>query len=70
MFTFVFIFVSLRGVSKKMWLRFMSKSVLAWFSSKSFIVSRPTFKYLTHFEFIFVYVLREYSNFILLHAAV
>ena len=70
LFTFVFVFVTLRGGSKKMWLRFMSKNVLVCFSSKSFIVSRLTFKYLIHFEFIFVHDLRECSNFILLHVAV
>jgi len=37
------------------------------FSSKSFIVSALTFRYLIHFEFIFVYGVRKYSNFILLH---
>ena len=42
----------------------MSKSVLAVFSSKSFIVSSPPFKFLTHFELIFVYGVRECSNFI------
>ena len=40
------------------------------FSSKSFIVSGLTFRSRTHFEFIFVYGVREYSNFILLHVAV
>ena len=40
------------------------------FSSKSFIVSYLTFRSLIHFEFIFVYGVNEYSNFILLHAAV
>ena len=40
------------------------------FSSKSFIVSGLTFKSLIHFEFIFVYGVRKYSNFILLHVAV
>ena len=39
-------------------------------SSKSFIVSGLTFRYLIHFEFIFVYGVRECSNFILLHVAV
>ena len=37
------------------------------FSSKSFIVSRLTFRSLTYFEFIFVYGVRECSNFLLLH---
>ena len=40
------------------------------FSSKSFIVSGLTFRSLIHFEFIFVYGVRECSNFILLHVAV
>ena len=40
------------------------------FSSKIFIVSGLTFRTLIHFEFIFVYSVREYSNFILLHVAV
>ena len=48
---------------------FMS-SVLPMFSSKSFIVSGPTFRSLIHFEFIFVYGVRKCSHFILLHVAV
>ena len=48
----------------------MSKSVLPVFSSKSLIVSGLTFRSLIHFEFIFVYGVRECSNFILLHVAV
>ena len=40
------------------------------FSSKSFIVSGLTFRSLIHFEFIFVYGVRQCSNFILLHVAV
>ena len=37
------------------------------FSSMSFTVSGLTFRSLIHFEFIFVYDVRECSNFILLH---
>ena len=48
----------------------MAKRVLPMFSSKSFIVSGLTFRSLIHFEFIFVYGVRECSNFILLHVAV
>ena len=51
-------------------LQFMSKSVLPMFSSKSFIVSGFTRRSLIHFEFLFVYGVRECSNFILLHVAV
>ena len=53
-----------------MLLRFMSKCVLPMFSSKSFIVSSFKFKSLIYFEFIFVYGVREYSNFIVLHVPV
>ena len=48
----------------------MLKCVLPMFSSKNFIISRLTFKSLIHFEFIFVYGVRKYSIFILLHVAV
>src|SRR5574337_965583 len=44
----------------------MSESVLPMFSSRSFIVSGLTFRSLIHFEFIFVYVVRKSSSFILL----
>ena len=37
------------------------------FSSKSFIVSGLTFRFLIHFEYIFVYGFKEHFNFILLH---
>ena len=40
------------------------------FSSKSLIVSGLTFRSLIHFEFIFVYSVKECSKFILLHIAV
>ena len=51
-------------------LQFMSKSVLPMFSFRSFIVSGLIFRSLIHFEFVFVYGVRECSNFILLHVAV
>ena len=37
------------------------------FSSRSFIVYGFTFRFLIHFEFIFVYGVRKCSTFILLH---
>ena len=40
------------------------------FSSGIFMVSSWTFRSLIHFEFIFVYGVRECSNFILLHVVV
>ena len=45
----------------------MSESVLPMFSSRSFIVSGLIFRYLIHFESIFVYGIRSCSSFILLH---
>ena len=48
----------------------MTESVQPKFSSKSFIVSGLTFRSLIHFEFIFIYGVRECSNFSLLHVAV
>ena len=48
----------------------MSKSVLPMIFSKSFIVSGIAFRSLIHFEFIFVYDVRECYNFILLYVAV
>ena len=54
LFIFVFIFITLGGGSKKILLRFASKSVLPMFSSKSFIVSGLKFRSLIYFEFIFV----------------
>ena len=48
----------------------MLSSVLPIFSSKSFMVSGLTFSFIIHFEFTFVYGVRECSNFILLHEAV
>jgi len=59
-----------RSGSKKIVLQFMSKSVLPMFSSKIFIVSGLIFRSLIHFELIFMYGVREQSNFILLHVAV
>uniref|UniRef100_A0A8D0TAH4 Uncharacterized protein n=1 Tax=Sus scrofa TaxID=9823 RepID=A0A8D0TAH4_PIG len=53
-----------------MLLQFMSESVLPVFSSRNFIVSGLIFRSLIHFEVIFVYDVRECSNFILLHVAV
>ena len=46
------------------------KECTAYVSSKNCIVSVLTFKFLTHFKFIFVYGVRECSSFILLHVAV
>ena len=70
LFIFAFVSITVGDRSKKILLRFTSKSVLPMFSSRSFIVSGLTFRSLIHFEFIFVYGVRKYSNFILLQVAV
>ena len=44
----------------------MSENVLPMFSSRSFVVSGLTFRFLIHFDFIFVYGVRKCSSFILL----
>ena len=46
------------------------ESILPVFSSKNFIVSGLTLRSLIHFDFIFVYGIRECSNFILLYVSV
>ena len=50
LFIFVFTFIAVGGGSKRILLRFMSKSVLPMFFSKSFIVSSLTFRTLVHLE--------------------
>ena len=46
------------------------KLVMLMFSSRIFKDFGLIFRYLIHFEFIFVYSVRECSNFIVLHVAV
>ena len=69
-FVFVFIVITLESVSKEILLQFISKSALLMFSSKDFIESSLTFRSLIHFEFVFVYSVRECHNFILVHVTV
>ena len=68
---FLFLFplvyeVGHRGSCCDLW----SYSVLPVFSSKSFLVSGLTFRFLIHSEFISVYGVRKCSNFILLQVSV
>ena len=70
MFIFLFIVNTLIGGSEKMLLSFMSENVWPMFSSRSLIVSGLISRSLIHLEFIFVYGVRECSNFILFHVAV
>ena len=67
LFIFYFISITLGNGLKKILLQFISKNVLPMYSSKSFIVSGLTFRCLIHFEFIFLYGVKECSN-ILLHS--
>ena len=67
---FVFVLITFRRWIKKKLLQFMSKSALPTFSSRSFIESSLIFRSLTHFEFIFIYEVGEYSNYIILRVAV
>ena len=64
LFIFVFTVMTLGGRPEKMLLLFMSERVQPMFSSESFIASGLMF------EFIFVYGVRECSNFILLHEVI
>ena len=70
LFIFAFISFALGNISKKILLQFMSNTVLLTFVSRIFMVFSLTFRSLIHFEFIFVYGVRECYNFILLHVAV
>ena len=70
LFIFVFISITQGDGSKKILQQFISKCLVPMFSFRSFIVSDLTFRSLIHFELTFVYGVREYSNFILLHVAV
>ena len=69
LFIFVSIFIIVGEGSKKTLLQLMSKGILPILSSRSFIVSAVTFRSLIHFEFIFVYGVREYSIFVILQDA-
>ena len=54
------------GRQTKILLQFMSVSVLPMFSSRSFIVFGLTFKSLIYFELIFVFGVKEWSDFFFL----
>ena len=54
---------------KKILLWFLWKNILLMFSSKSLIGSSLTLRSSIHFELIFVYIIREFPNFLLLHVA-
>ena len=64
LFTFVFICFALGDWPKKVLLWFLSDNILHMFSLTSFMTLCLIFKSLSYFEFIFVYGVRECSNFI------
>ena len=70
LFIFNFISFALEDWSKKILLWFMSENILPMFPFRSFTVSYLIFRYWNHFEFIFVYGVREFYHFIDLHEAV
>ena len=63
-FIFAFISVALGYWLKKSFIRLMSENVLSTFSYRSLMVSCLMFKFLSHFEFIFVHSVRVCSSFI------
>ena len=69
-FIFVFIFFTLRSGLEKIFLWFMSESVLPMFFSNVFIVLSLTFRSLIHLEFIFMCGVRDCSDFIFLQETV
>ena len=68
LFIFFYFHFSRRWVKKDLAVIYVVKCSM--FSSKSLIVSGLTLRSLIHFEFIFVYGVRECSNFIILHISV
>ena len=66
---FIFVFISFTLGSKKLCYN-LCQRVLQMFFSRSFVVSGLTFRSLMYFEFIFVYGVRECTNFIPLCVAV
>ena len=70
-YLFIFAFAFFQGMDPKQnCFDYVKECSLPMFFSKRFMVSCLTFKSLPHFEFIFVYDIREYSNFILSHVPI
>ena len=68
---FIFAFVSFAlGTDPKKYCCDLCQSILPMFSSRIFMISDLTFRSLIHSELIFLYGVRECSNFIVLHIAV
>ena len=69
-FIFVFISIASGDWPKKTLLLLTSENVLPMFSSRSFMMSCLTCKFLGHFEFIFVHGVSVWSSFTDFHTAV
>nr|KAF6447818.1 hypothetical protein HJG63_012155 [Rousettus aegyptiacus] len=70
LFIFAFVAFAQGGISEKILLRPTSKCLLAFFFSRSSVVSGFTIKFLIHFEFISIPSVRKWSGFISLHVSV
>ena len=68
-FRLLFAFITLE-TDPKIYCCSFYQSILHMFSSRNFIVSGLIFRFLIHFEFIFVYAMRECSYYILFLVAV
>ena len=69
-FIFAFVSFAFGDISRKKLLWQISKRLLPMFPSRILMDSCHTLRSFIHFEFIFVYGVREWSSFILLHIAV
>ena len=67
LFIFVFIFIKIK---KRYCCNITQRVFCLCFPLRVFIVSGRTFRFLIHFELIFVYNVEEYFKFILLHVAI
>ena len=63
-------YLAIGDILVKILLRGMSEIFLPVFSSRTFMVSQLIFKSVIHLEFIFVYSVRWWSNFLFLYVAV
>ena len=70
LFIFAFISFTLEDWHNKTLVQFILQNVFPELSSRSFMVSCLIFKSLSHLELIFLYVVRECSNFMDFHVAI
>ena len=70
LFIFALISFALGDLSKKILLQCLPQECFAYVLTRSFMMSCLIFRSLNHFEFIFIYGVRDHSNFIDLRVAV